>query len=157
NLPVLGMFRTDCQTLANDLATLLRDIFQGLGRQVQCSGATYTITRGNNGDFGDSVLLSHSVRERTASGRDRLPLYLRQTLQPGVRIFNPRGRSLGDILAVQQLLGLALHCIDNNGAVMAAIPNLPQSSRNRLLVWRHAAQAFMATNPPPGGLNAFVQ
>ncbi len=157
NLPVLGMFRTDCQTLATDLANLLHDVFQGPGRQIQCAGVTYAIARGHGGNYGDSVLLAHRVRER-ASGRDRLPLYLRQRLQAqGVRVFNPRGRSLGDISDVQRLLGLALECIDPNGAVMGTIPNLPQVSRARLLAWRAAAQQYIATNPAPGGLAAFVQ
>jgi len=157
NLPILGMFRTNCQELADDLADLLHDVFQGTGYQVQCQGVNYTITRGHHGDYGDSVLLSHSVRERTASRRERLPLYLRQTLQnQGVRVFNPRGRSLGDIDDVQRLIGLTLHCIDDNGAAMGAIPNLPNAVRNRLLAWRTAAQAYMATNPAPGGLQAFV-
>jgi DNA helicase-2/ATP-dependent DNA helicase PcrA len=157
NLPVLGMFRTDCQQLAADLASLLHDIFQGAGRQIQCQGVNYLIARGNHGDYGDSVLLSHSVRERTAGGRERLPLFLRQTLQnQAVRVFNPRGRNLGDMDDVQRLIGLALHCIDDNGAAMAAIPNLPNAVRTRLLSWRVAAQAYMATNPAPGGLQAFV-
>jgi DNA helicase-2/ATP-dependent DNA helicase PcrA len=157
NLPILGMFRTDCQQLADDLAGLLHDIFQGPGYQVQCNGVNYTIARGNNGDYGDSVLLSHSVRERSSGGNDRLPLLLRQALQhQGVQVFNPRGRSLGDIIDVQRLIGLALLCIDDNGAVMAAIPNIPNAVRTTLLGWRAAAQAYMATNPAPGGLQAFV-
>ncbi len=157
NLPILGMFRTDCQELADDLTSLLHDVFQGPGYQIQCQGVTYTIARANHGNYGDSVLLSHSVRERTASGRERLPLFLRQALQnQGVRVFNPRGRSLGDIDDVQRLIGVALHCIDNNGTTMAAIPNLPNAVRARLLAWRAAAQVYLATNPHPGGLPAFV-
>ena len=71
-------------------------------------------------------------------------------------MFNPRGRSLGDIDDVQRVIGLTLNCIDDNGAAMGAIPNLPNAVRNRLLAWRAAAQAYMATNPPPSGLQAFV-
>jgi DNA helicase-2/ATP-dependent DNA helicase PcrA len=157
NLPVLGLFRQDCQTLSADLTQLLHDIFLGGGRQIQCADSSYTITRGHGGAFGDSVLLAHSVRERTGGGRDRLPLFLRQSLQAqGVRVFNPRGRSLGDIEAVQRLLGLALECIDPQATVMNGIPNLPQASRARLVAWRLAAQQFAGTNPPPGGLNPFV-
>lgn len=162
NVPVLGMFRTDRDVLAHDLRELLQQVFQGAGRQIQCNGVTYTITRDAHGDYGDSVFLAHSVRERKESAfgqppRDRLPLLLRQELQAqGVRVFNPRGRSLGDILDVQRLIGLALHCIDNNGAILTAIPNFPQRSRTSLNDWRAAAQVFLATNPAPGGLQAFV-
>jgi DNA helicase-2/ATP-dependent DNA helicase PcrA len=82
---------------------------------------------------------------------------LRQALQnQGVRVFNPRGRSLGYIDDVQRLVGLTLNCIDDNGAAMGAIPNLPNSVRTRLLRWRASAQAYIAADPPPGGLQAFV-
>ena len=156
NLPILGMFRTDCQQLATDLASLLHDVFQGPGRTISCQGTSFTITRGPNGNYGDGVLLSHSVRERTDT-RDRLPLHLRRSLGTmGVRVFNPRGRSLGDIEDVQRLIGLALTCIDNNAATMTAIPNIPVAVRARLDSWRSAGQAYMATNPAPGGLQGFV-
>jgi DNA helicase-2/ATP-dependent DNA helicase PcrA len=157
NAPILGMFRTNSQQLADDLAGLLYNVFQGPGYQLQCQGVNYTIARGNNGDYGDSVLLSLSVRERSSGGNNRLPLLLRQALQnQGVRVFNPRGRSLGDIDDVQRLIGLALLCVDDGAAVMTAIPNIPNAVRTRLMAWRAAGQAYMATNPVPGGLQAFV-
>lgn len=163
NLPVFGMFRSDCQTLARDLAQLLIDVFRGHGRQIQCAGVTYNIQRSLNGDFGDSVLLARSVRERSTSDppRDRLPLLLRQRLEApphNVRVFNPRGRSLGNIPPVQELLGLALECIDPNGTVLNSIPqtSMAQNVRNRLNGWRQTGLNFAATNPPPGGLNNFL-
>jgi DNA helicase-2/ATP-dependent DNA helicase PcrA len=162
NLPVLGMFRTNCQQLAADLTQLLCDIFRGPGRQIQCEGATYHISRAPDGDFGDGVLLAHSVRERTRAyrneqPRDRLPLLLRNSLQLAqVSVFNPRGRSLGDIPDVQRLLGLAIECIDPNATILNAIQNFPQSSRNRLAAWHQAGRQFILQDPPPGGLDAFV-
>ena len=162
NLPILGLFRTDVQALANDLTQFLWDIFRGQGRQIVCGDATFHITSPPGGDFGDSVLLAHSVRERTsgASSRNRLPLLLRQSLQSrGVDTFNPRGQALSDIPAVQRLLGLGLECIDPNAAVLSAIPNtsMNQAARASMVAWRAAAQAFLATNPAPGGLPQFVQ
>jgi DNA helicase-2/ATP-dependent DNA helicase PcrA len=119
------------------------------------------IMRAHGGDFGDSVLLSPSVRERTVNGRDRLPLFIRQALwnRGGIRVFNPRGRSLGDITEVQQLLGLALHCIDPNSTILNSIPqtSMAQGVRTSLNAWRQRAMQFIATNPVPGGLAAFVQ
>jgi DNA helicase-2/ATP-dependent DNA helicase PcrA len=162
NVPILGMFRTDVQTLAGDLTQFLWDIFRGPGRQVACANATFTITSPPGGDFGDSVLLAHSVRERTGGNnpRDRLPLMMRQSLQArGISTFNPRGQALSDIPAVQRLLGLGLECIDPNATVLGAIPatSMSQAVRARMMAWRAAAQAFIATNPAPGGLGQFVQ
>lgn len=162
NLPVLGVFRTNCQALADDLTQLLWEVFRGPGRQIQCAGMTHHIARAHNGDFGDAVLLAHSVRERTKAyrnqqPRDRLALFLRNSLRSRqINVFNPRGRSLGDIQDVQRVLGLALECIDHNGAIFGGIQNFPQACRNRLVAWRQAAQQFRLTNPHPGGLDAFV-
>jgi DNA helicase-2/ATP-dependent DNA helicase PcrA len=163
NVPIIGIFRTDVQTLANDLTQMLWAIFRGPGFQVTCADATFTISTPQGGDFGDSVMLSHSVRERTSDPvrpRDRLPLLLRQSLQGrGVRTFNPRGQSLSDILAVQQLLGLGLECIDPNGTILNAIPanSIAQAARAKMNAWRDVAQQFIAMNPAPGGLAQFVQ
>ena len=74
NIPILGMFRTSPQVLVDDLTQFLWDIFQGTGRVIQCANGPFTVMRAPGGDFGDSVLLAHSVRERTTNGRDRLPL-----------------------------------------------------------------------------------
>lgn len=64
NVPVLGMFRDDVKTLATDLAQFLYDIFRGGGRVVHYNGGFYHIQRAQGGDFGDAVLLAHSVQER---------------------------------------------------------------------------------------------
>ena len=163
NVPIIGMFRTDAQTLANDLTQMLWNIFRGPGFQVACADAKFTISAPHGGDFGDSVMLSHSVRERTPDPtrpRDRLPLLLRQSFQVrGVRTFNPRGQSLSAVPAVQCLLGLGLECIDPNSSILNAIAatSIAQAARGRMNAWRGVAQQFIATNPAPGGLAQFVQ
>jgi DNA helicase-2/ATP-dependent DNA helicase PcrA len=162
--PVLGMFRADCHTLANDLTNMLHAIFRGNGFQIDCSaGETYTIQRAHGGDFGDAVLLARSVQEfAQASGgkppRERLPLLLRNNLESmyHVPVFNPRGRNLFDIPPVQLLLGLTLLCIDHNAAALHAIQRISPTTRNRMLAWRATAEAFVQTNPPPHGLSQFV-
>lgn len=157
NLPVLGMFRTDVATLANDLSQLLWDVFRGNGRQITCGNAAFSIMASPGGDFGDSVLLAHSVRERK-NGHDRLPILIRQNLNArNIRTFNPRGQSLGDITGVQRLLGLAMECIDPNSTIQNSIPSISQVDRARMTLWRQAALQFMATNPAPGGIAAFLQ
>jgi DNA helicase-2/ATP-dependent DNA helicase PcrA len=157
NVPVLGMFRTDVATLADDLTQLLWDVFRGGGRQIACGNATFSIKASQGGDFGDSVLLAHSVRERK-NDHDRLPLLIRQRLNAlNIRAFNPRGQSLSDIPVVQRLLGLAMECIDPNAAVQNSILTIPQSDRDRMTAWRQVSLQFVATNPAPGGLVPFLQ
>ena len=163
--PVLGMFRSDCDTLARDLAQFLHAIFRGTGVLVNCAaGESYTIERGVGGDFGDAVLLAASVREYgNSSGgqppRQRLPLLLRQYLDTlhHVLVFNPRGRDLYEIRSVRLLLGLTLLCIDGDGAILQAIPNMASGARARLHAWRTEGSNYAQTNPAPGGLQGFVQ
>lgn len=160
NVPVLGMFRPDIDTLADDLAVFLFDVFRGGGRTIQCNGYSCTLTRNASGDFGDAVYLARTTQEyrRGQNPSPRLPLLLRQRLQAhDVRVFNPRGRSLGEIAVVQQLLGMALLCIDPQGSALRAIQHMNQQVRDRLMAWRQCGQQYSATDPEPGGLQDFVR
>ncbi len=156
NVPVLGMFRNDVQELATDLATFLIDIFRG-GREIQYDGGSYVIVPAGGGDFGDAVLLAHSVQEQT-NNRDRLPLLLRQELsQHRVPIFNPRGRALAQIPDLRRLLGLTLLCIDPRSSVLSGIHTMTRAARTTINQWIQEALAFIQTNPQPGGLDVFVR
>lgn len=158
DVPILGMFRQDCDVLANDLSQLLLDIFRGTGRRIRCGQQEFTITRDASGDFGDAVLLGGKVRETAGNGRARLPLLLRANLEnQGIRVFNPRGRDLGEIPSVQRLLGIVLECIDPNAAVQNAIQSMSPDIRGKLNAWRQAAQAYIRADPRPGGLASFVR
>ena len=159
-MPVLGMFRSDRETLADDLASFLMDVFRGNGRHIEVDGQQYTIMRNNDGgDFGDSVFLSHTVNEFTSS-RERLPFLLRQRLeQYGINVFNPRGRSLRDIPVVQQLLGIILECIDPEREQQDQLHYLRREART-LDRWREVARDFIETDPIPNqptGLSHYVQ
>jgi DNA helicase-2/ATP-dependent DNA helicase PcrA len=170
-IPVVGLFRQDAQTLAHDLAAFLDDVFRGPGRTINVGGQTVQIVgHPQGGDFADAVLLAHTVNELgTRFGdnlpRARLPFLLRQELAGrGIGIFNPRGQALRDITEVQRLLGLVLLCIDPpvegspDGAQQSAA-RLRRDARHYLSVWRQAANAFIATNPPPNAprtLGGFV-
>jgi DNA helicase-2/ATP-dependent DNA helicase PcrA len=157
NIPVLGMFRNDCQTLANDVSALLLDIFRGGGRLITCGPETYQIARAPGGDFGDAVLLAPKVRESAANNRMRLPHYLRTNLEgSGVRVFNPRGRDLGDLPPVRRLLGIVLECIDPNSTVQNSIQAMSPEIRAKLNGWRQSARDYVQTNPQPRGLANFV-
>lgn len=169
-LPVLGMFRQSADVLAVDLAEFLNSIFRGGGADIALPGHGAIKLGGaiESGNFGDAVLLSHSVNEyKGAWGQGqpepRLPFLLRRQLEArGVRVFNPRGQALADQLPVQILLGLLLECIDRSspaaphGTLTPDVFGLTVVARNRLLAWRTEALNFMASNPAPDGLTGFV-
>ena len=160
---VLGMFRTDVNALAADLAVFLEDVFRGGGRAVS-SGAATVVRSANGGDFGDAVLLAHSINE-VSSGfmgqppRERLPRALRRELQSrNIEVFNPRGQALRDISDVQQLVGAMLECLDPGGAIQASM-RLRGIAQQYLSSFRNAYLQYAASNPPPTrphGLGGFV-
>ena len=157
-VPVLGMFRDDAATLADDLATFLRDVFRDGGRSLHPHGQSpITIARATHGgDFGDAVVLSHTVNEFAAQfgatpPRERLPRLLRARLaqlEPPVSVFNPRGRHLRDILPVRRLLGAILNCIDPGRDLENNVPLRAQAARY-FSVWRQDAANFALADPPP--------
>jgi DNA helicase-2/ATP-dependent DNA helicase PcrA len=178
-IPVLGMFRPDAATLAAHLTSFLWDVFRGGGRTINVGGtAVQIVQHPNGGDFGDAVVLSHSVNEFAArfgnnAPRQRLPSLMRNLLraQHNVSVFNPRGQALRDVPVVQQLLGIALDCIDppnaaNPDGIHQTALSTPPAVRLRgeaqlyLRTWRQVARAFMATNPLPNTphtLQQFIQ
>ena len=160
------MFRADQNTLAADLTTFLEDVFRGTGRIVPGITGNVTIARSpNGGNFGDAVLLGHSVNEFTSSfmgqiPRERLPRVLRRELQSrNIGVFNPRGQALRDIADVQQLVGAMLECLDSGGAIQASM-RLRGVAQQYLGTFRTAYAQYAATNPPPTrphGIDAFVR
>lgn len=157
NIPVLGLFRQDVGTLAEDLCNFLLSVFRGGGYTIQVSGGhTYTIRGAADGDFGDAVYLAWRVQEY-ANQRERLPLLIRRRLESeGVGVFNPRGRNLAEIPEVAICLGLMLECIDPEAQVQNSISRMGRDTIRILNEWRRAAKQFVAHDPPPGGLEQFV-
>ncbi len=164
NVPVLGMFRPDVSALARDLTSFLWDVFRGPGRVVRGStpGTQETIRADpQGGDFGDAVLLAHSVNEFThsfmgQSPRPRLPHLLRTELESrGALVFNPRGQALRDLVDIQRLLGAMLECLDPRGYLQDGML-LRKDATQHLDAFRAAYQRFASTRPPPGGLSDFV-
>lgn len=152
NIPVLGIFRKDVQELANDICTLLNDVFRGNGRTINVSNnQQFTIQRSpNGGDFGDAVLLASKVQETKYNGDPRLPLLIRQELaNVDVDVFNPRGRDLASIPEVMQCLGIMLECIDPNQTVQNSISSIKPKTVTTMDNWRDAGLQFAQSNPNP--------
>jgi len=164
-VPVLGMFRADLNTLGVDLAAFVDDVFRGPGRVVRGSMGNVTIVRSPlGGDFGDGVLLAHSVNELASSfmgqpPRERLPRVLRDELRTrNIGVFNPRGQALRDITDVQQIAGAMLECLDPRGAIQATM-RLRGVAIQYLGIFRAAYAQYAAANPAPTrphGVDGFV-
>jgi len=162
-LPVLGLFRPDADTLASALSAFLHSVFRGGGYDLP-GGGGLRIVGPPDADFGDAVVLGHTVNEYASSfmgkpPRARFPRLLREHLaQAGTSVFNPRGRALRDIPEVGVLLGLIAECIDPNATIQASM--LLRSEAVRYLAdWRAAARTFLGSNPAPSqphGLPEFV-
>lgn len=165
-MPILGMFRSDPQNLADGLAEWLNGLIGNRQCTIKNDGTeSYRITLSSDADLGDFVLLSRTVQEINYSpynggNRDiRFPGYLRSALEGrGLQVFNPRGRALRTIMDVQILLGLLLACLDpseqySNGA-------MPTNEAGFFIrEWRDSATRFIGQDPNPssnGGLQAFV-
>lgn len=161
NVPVLGIFRSNVNELANDVSIFLHDIFRGNGVTINVSnGHQFSIQGNSNSDFGDAVLLAGKVKEfrETNNGpQPRLPLLIRQQLANfGIDVFNPRGRDLSSIPDVMQCLGIMLEFIDPNSRIQNTITNIRQNTTDTLNTWRTAAQQLAQSNPPPGRLQQFI-
>jgi len=164
-VPVLGMFRSDLATLSSDLATFLSDVFVGNGRALGGTTAPITIKKApSGGNWGDAVLLAHSVNEYTEGfknqpPRPRLPHHLRQALlSRNVEVFNPRGQALRDIQDVQRLVGAMLECLDAGSAIQGTM-RLRGKTHQYLATFRDAYDQYARSNPhpiSPHGLTAFV-
>lgn len=162
-LPVLGMFRSSSEQLAEDLTSFLVKVFRGEG----FSGSGVPLLKANpeGGDLGDAVFLAHSVNEFKASfyGQDpkpRLPYFLRRHLErAGIRVFNPRGQALRDIVDVQRLVGAMLECVDPGGSIEDSGLLLRSNAKNAVRKFRAEYRAFAAQDPAPcrpQGLRDFV-
>ena len=163
NVPVLGMFRPDEITLANDLSGFLQSL---AGRNRISVGNNQEIHLAQNGGaIGDVVFLSHSVGEATynrygQTEDPRFPGLLRTRLEGlGLKVFNPRGHSLRTIPDVQRLLGLVLLSIDPDADLIDRVRPTREAG-NFLHQWRNIARMFVNQDPAPNdgqGLLGFIR
>lgn len=155
--PILGIFREDYEELAPAVVDFLEAVFVRGGQAIPELPITL---RGavDGGDFGDAVLLAKSVNEFGRSFRGKppnrkFPYFLRAELEArGHRVFNPRGRPLREIPALQQLLGLVLETLDPSAETGSSGPIeretlLRNEVRRVFAEWRSAARGLMGQNP----------
>lgn len=154
-IPVLGMFRSEEDVLASDLADFLHELLEQ--RYIALGDSQLGISLPDGGDLGDIVLLGHSVVEERydrfkSQTSIRFPGMLREHMASrNMRIFNPRGRPLRSIGSVQLLLGLLLHAVDKDGRIvenMASRRHITRESKYFLNQWRDHATRFLTQQDP---------
>lgn len=163
-LPVLGIFRETVDELSEAVADFL----------AQVCGPGYTLPDGTvlrlgkGGHLGDCCLLASSPQEYkptpppTAKKPNpvpevRLPGLLRASLDSrGMKVFNPRGRPLCELVQVQQLGGLLLEALDPRGMVQAtdsAQKRLGSEAKRLFPTWRDEGRLLARSKPP---LKAYI-
>jgi DNA helicase-2/ATP-dependent DNA helicase PcrA len=157
--PVLGLFRSDPDDLADDLAGLIHDVFKGSGRLIPGFGNLVSISHG--GDLGDCCLLGSSHQEY-AGERERLPRLLRERLEsmsPSIEVFNPRGRSLSDIPQVELFGGYVAHVVDPLGSKLnaSAVGKYDDDTRAVIKRWQDKAADHYSAATTPTDLKNYVQ
>jgi len=154
NYPVVGMFRDNINTLSRDLASLIDSLYNGNPIPIQGNNSeNHTIQLNHLGSAADISILCMSPKERKEIGNaPRLPFLLRSEinrLNPELKVFNPTGRKLSEILEIEQLCGLILECIDPNSTIQTSIRNFPGPARMTFDRWRAAARNFIGLNSTP--------
>jgi DNA helicase II / ATP-dependent DNA helicase PcrA len=149
NVPVLGMFREDINTLAADLAEFIREISHGEGITLKYKNNAFKIKiNEREGSHSDIAFLCSSPLELDFKGNSRLPILLKDELNkinPQIPVFNPRGQSLGRIPVIETLCGMLLECIDPEGEIQDNIGRLPRNAVSRFKIWRSKALTYIDT------------
>lgn len=162
-IPVLGMFRSDQESLATDLVEFLDRLVNR--RNIPIGETGQEIRMAQDGALGDMVFLAHSIEEirydsYKRESTTRFPGVLRESLEAsGLQVFNPRGQALRTIPDVCVLLGLTLLAVDpDNTIVNDVMPT--NEARFFLERWRRNAQNFVNSNPSPNdrlGIEGFIR
>lgn len=148
-VPVLGMFREDPETLASDLTDFLCSLLNDGCYHLEEIGQE--IRMREDGDLGDVVFLSHTVKEivynRFARAekkeKEYFPHWLRRSMcKKDKLIFNPRGQTLRSIPDVAILLGLLLIVADPDDS-FSYEARFTGEARYFLDQWREQAVQFV--------------
>ena len=142
-LPVVGLFRPDVATLAQDATAAIEAL---LGAGWKLPGGRLAVSQP-----GDIAVLAPTTAAITESfGKTTRRVYAElgdNCAAAKIEWFNPRGTRLADVPCVQQLLGLALKCID---PAEQYLPNFVwTSAAGHMTAWRAAARALIKAQPEP--------
>ncbi|AEG17842.1 ATP-dependent helicase [Methanobacterium paludis] len=152
DFPVLGMFRDDVETLAEDLSRFIHQVIYD-GFHFTFKNKEFEVRADpEDGSPTDVSILLSSPLEITAFKKKRLPFYLREdlgNLNPPIDVFNPRGQNLERTDDAGVFCGLLLECIDPQCQVQDSIEKLPKTAVHRLNSWRETAQMYVETEPEP--------
>lgn len=163
NYPILGIFREDIETLAQDLSSFIHSIVYGEGVTITFNGINHILKIDQKGSAGDICFLLSSPQEMNSNGGIRLPGYIRNDLQEltnPIYVFNPRGQKLQDIPEVEVLCGLMLECIDPEGNYQNSINTMPREAHEVFTKWRYNAQQYIHNQQEKIGditLNQYIQ
>lgn len=146
DFPVLGMFRDDIKTLAEDLANFIHKIVQKDGLDFKFENNEFKIKIDEKeGSLEDMALLCSSPMEQDFKGNSRLSFLLKDELSkfnPQISVFNPRGQHLGRIPLIELICGLILECIDPEEEIQSTI-RPPRNAVLRFKVWRSKGLNYM--------------
>jgi DNA helicase-2/ATP-dependent DNA helicase PcrA len=150
NFPIIGLFRDDIPTLAQDLANFIQLVLtDGFSFQHQNRGYHIQVDP-LDGSPTDLAILMSSPLELSSSSKPRLPLLLREELKRGgIEVFNPRGQDLELTWQTSVLCGLILECIDPEATIQNSIEKLPHAAKYQFTRWRKTAQDYIEKNPEP--------
>lgn len=152
-LSVVGLFRPDVPSLSKDLTAAMAAL---LGDGWTVPGGKISVTQP-----GDIAVLGHTTGEVTESfGNITRRVFAEladDCAEAEIPWFNPRGTRLGEVPSIQQLLGLALECLDPKEEFL---PNFVlDQAQGHMQRWRTSARDLIASDPEPRkphGLAAFV-
>lgn len=147
NFPILGMFRDDPASLANDLSDFIYSVLKGEGYTFKDDeGKIWTIK--GNGEAADIVLLMNSPAEYSVNKKQRLPYYLKKNLEnKGIITYNPRGQKFQETAGVALICGLTLLCIDPGNHITTGNDDdcawVPSDVYSTIAGWRMKAEDYI--------------
>jgi len=141
DLPVLGMFRDDPQTLARSLSAFITQVFREKGFLLPNGTRIQRTPR--KGDVGDCSLLCHDPYEGRGQNL-RMPGFLRQELQKqNIKIFNPWA---DDLYATEYMClfgGLVLKCLGKGAKIRIYADKLHPDAIATFQNWRRTASVYL--------------
>jgi len=141
DLPVLGMFRDDPQSLAQSLSAFICQIFQKKGFLLPNGTRIQRTPR--KSDVGDCSLLSPDPHEGNSPKRRMLGLLRQELEKNSIKMFNPWSDDLKTNAFVRVLSGLILKCLDRGVEINISADKLPPEAKITFQNWRRTASAYL--------------